>query len=185
MTLPYQIADELDVIVLTHGATSLVSPGTCVISGHDQVENWQDQQAPGQTGLITVRKPPPIVEFDVTITLAGDVIDDTQRDDFDRWEEMQRMIDATTAGPKPYAIGIYHPDLARQRITEVTKKSVGGMVHDGKGGATVKVRFRGFRPPKRQPAVKADGSGPAGGVNDPLAARKAERDALLAEAQGP
>jgi hypothetical protein len=185
MTLPIDQDEELSSIVLSSGSVTLVSPGTVTLSGHDSKINWNDQQAPGQQGLITVRKPDPIVEFTASFLLMSDRVDDDGRDDFDRWEEFQRLIDSTTAGPKPFALAIIHPDLARQRITDVIKGTVGGMVHDGRGGARVSVVFRGFRPPKpattssvRQGTTTLDSA-------DPLAARKAERDALLTEAQKP
>lgn len=185
MTLPYFQDEELSVLVLTSGRLTLVSPGVVALSSPGGVINWKDQQAPGQNGMISVRGPDPISEFDATFFLSGDRVDPEGRDEFDRWDEFQRMIDSTTAGPKPFAVTVFHPDLARLNIVDVVKKSVGLMQHDGKGGASIKVSFRVHKPPKPQPSAKVEPGSPTPTPADPLAAAKAERDRLLAEAEQP
>lgn len=185
MTLPIDQDEELSSIVLSSGSVTLVSPGTVTLSGHDSNIAWNDQQAPGQHGLITVRKPDPIVEFTASFLLMSDSQDADGQDDFSRWEQFQRLIDSTTAGPKPFALAIFHPDLARQRITDVIKGSVGGLVHDGRGGARVVVKFRGFRPPKPASTSSVRQGTTTLDPVDPLAGRKLELEALLAEAQKP
>lgn len=182
MTLPYEISDLLSVIVLG----TLTSPGTVVLSGHDRVDNWDVQQAKGATGATTKLNGAPPAEFTATFTLAGDGGDDS--DDFERWEVFQRLCESTTNGVKPIALPIYHPDLARQRITKVSKASVGGMIHDGKGGSTVVVKFIEYKPAKPKPVVKAQakpGAGDAPAKADPNAAAKAELARLVAQAKQP
>jgi hypothetical protein len=95
-----------------------------------------------------------------------------------------------TAGPKPFALPVYHPDMARDKITEVTNGGIGETTHDGKGGVSHFVDFLEFRPPKPKPAAKpgAKGAGKTAGKSakpDPNAAAKAELRALVAEAKAP
>lgn len=182
MTLPIDIDDLLSVIVL--GTTT--SPGVVKLSGHDRNKDWDNQKAKGSTGASSKLNGDPIEPFTCTFTLAGDGQDEV--DDFERWEEFQRLIESTTNGPKPVALSIFHPDLARQRITKVTNAGVGGMVHDGKGGATVVVKFQEYKPPKPKPVAKATakgGSTAKAAAPDPNAARKAELAALYDEATKP
>src|SRR5690606_22508548 len=90
------------------------------------------------------------------------------------------------------ALPIYHPDLARNHFTEVSVASIGGMIHDGVGGAIVIVDFIEYKPPKPKPVVKAaakPGASSAAPIGppkpDPNAAAKAELAALLEEARRP
>lgn len=164
------------------------SPGVVTLSGHDRPKNWDIQKAKGSTGSSTVLNGDEAAQFEATFSLAYDeaVYDGT--DDFTLWEEFQRLIESTTAGPKPFALPVYHPDLARNHITQVTNGGVGGMLYDGRGGATVKVKFLEFLPPKSKPAAKptAKASSPAKPSKpDPNAAAKAELAALLAKAREP
>jgi len=183
--LPYLYDEEYSVIVLG----TETSPGTCVVSGHDRNPEWDNQKAKGSTGAsskLTDKRP--IANPSVTFFLTADRFDGTEND-FDRWERFQRLIASTTDGPTPFALPIYHPDLARQGITEVTNAGIGGMVHDGKGGASVTVKFQEYRPPKPAPTKTAGAKGSAGkGASgarkpDPNAKAKAELAALLAEAK--
>lgn len=94
-------------------------------------------------------------------------------------------------GPSAIALPIYHPDLARQKITEASIESIGGLVYDGKGGATVVVKFIEYRPPKPKPVAKAQAKGGSRGgnsavlANDPNAAAKQQLADLVAEAKKP
>jgi hypothetical protein len=192
MTTPYEQGETLDYIVL--GATR--SPGVVKLIGHDRDQNWDVQAAKGSTGASSTLEGEPVGQFQASFYLASSPGDDGVSD-FDRWEDFQRLIESTTSGPKPTALPIYHPDLARNRFTEVSNGGVGGMLHDGRGGATVIVKFIEYRPPKPKPAAKAQpkagGSSAAGartGVTtierpDPNAAAKAKLNELLAEARKP
>lgn len=185
--LPYLYDEEYSVIIL--GTDT--SPGTCVVSGHDRNPEWDNQKAKGSTGASSkLTDARPIAVFSVTFYLASDNFDGNETD-FDRWERFQRLIASTTNGPQPFALPIYHPDLARQGITEVTNAGIGGMVHDGKGGASITVKFQEYRPPKPAPTKKASAKGASGtagkGANatkpDPNAKAKAELAGLLVEAK--
>lgn len=186
MTTPYEQGDDLDFIVL--GFTP--SPGRVVLSGHDRWENWDIQKAKGQTGATSKLNGRDVGAFTATFYLAHDDLNDSETNDFDRWEEFQRLIESMTAGPTPIALPIYHPDLARNKFTEVSSGGVGGLVHDGKGGATVAVKFVEYKPAKPKPAAGAKakpGASPTGAPKkpDPNAAAKAELAALIAEAKKP
>jgi hypothetical protein len=187
VTTPYEQSEELDSIVLG----DRFSPGRVVLSGHDRVKNWDVQAAKGTTGASSKLNGDPIGTFTATFYLAHDDLNDTETNEFDQWEEFQRMLESMTAGPTPVALPVYHPDLARNKFTEVSVASIGGMVHDGKGGATVAIKFIEYKPSKpkasagakAKPGAAAPGGKPA--KPDPNAAAKAELAALVAEAKRP
>ena len=188
MARPYEADDELSTLVLGN----LRSPGVVTLSGHDRTDNWDIQPAKGYTSAATVLNGPPPAQFQASFYLADDQATATgleEPSDFDLWDTFQRLIESMTSGPKPFALPIYHPDLARQGITEVTKGMVGGLVHDGKGGATVVVKFLEFKPKKKKraanPGAKAAGAVGPSAPPDPNAAAKAELAVLLAEARKP
>lgn len=158
----------------------VLSPGKVTLSDYERKHDWDVQKAKGQTGCTTVNRGPDNSGFIASFYLAD-------QDDFDAWDPFQRMLAASVEGTKPVALAAYHPDLVRNKITDVVVKSIGIMQHDGKGGATVVCKFIEYRPPKPKPAVKAGAKARTGTttVNDPNAARKAELDALLAQAREP
>jgi hypothetical protein len=127
------------------------SPGVVTLTGHWRNKEWDVKSAKGQTGASSALNGDPIGSFEATFHL----VDDAETAQFDEWEDFQRLIESTTNGPAPVALPIYHPDLARQRYTEVVSGGVGPMLHDGRGGATVTVKFLEYRPPKPKPVVKA------------------------------
>lgn len=170
------------------------SPGQVTLLGHDRERNWDIAQASGQTGASSSLNGTPIGQFEATFYLVRDYADGT--DEFTQWDEFQRILDESTSGPEPKAYPIYHPDLARNHFTEVSVASVGGLVHDGKGGALVKVKFIEYRPPKPKPPSKAKSKPRRGGntgdggqygppAPDPNKARKDELAELLDEANQP
>jgi hypothetical protein len=155
-----------------------------VLSGFDREHGWDVQTPKGATGSVTVNRGPKNGGFTATFYLA----DLAQ---IEAWDDFQRLIASTVEGPKPRALAAYHPDLVRNRITDVVAASIGGFVHDGKNGASVTVKFLEYRPPKPKPAAKADAAGRARVPStaqtrpDPNAAAKAELSALLAQARQP
>ena len=185
---PYEEGADLDSIVL--GTTR--SPGVVTLSGHDRNKDWDIKAAVGSTGATSSLKGDPIGQFQASFYLADDGYAAEGDDDFTRWDAFQKLIESTTNGPKPIALPIYHPDLARNHFTEVVSGGIGGRLHDGKGGCTVVVKFLEFRPPKPKAPAKAAGKnaapgapGAPGAKPDPNFAAKIARDALLAEAKKP
>lgn len=139
------------------------SPGTVVLSGHDRKVNWDVKNGSGIAGATTTLKNIPPIEFTATFYLIRDPAQSI--DQLAQWPAFLAVIEGTINGTKPKAVDIYHPDLASQSppIISVCKASVGGVVHDGKGGQTITVKFQEYRAPK-----------PAGGT--PSGAKKAGPD---------
>lgn len=179
--------DPIDYVLLG----SAQSPGVVTLSGHDRVKDWDIKAAKGQTGASTALNGDPIGKFQAEFYLADE-------DDFAAWEDFQRLIESTTNGPKPVALPIYHPDLARNKFTEVVNGGIGGMLHDGRGGRIVQVTFIEYKPPKPKPTAKAQpkpsqqyaathdelGTGTRAS-EDPNAAAKRELAGLVEEARRP
>lgn len=105
-----------------------------------------------------------------------------------RLRDLSAQVAAAQAAvaPKPSAafraLDIYHPDLAANDIKSVLKGLIGGVVHDGKGGQTIVVKFQEYRPPV------AIGGSPSGSktsshATDPNAAANAELERLTAQYQ--
>jgi len=168
------------------------SPGRCVIAGHDIVKNWNSKPAKGSTGASDTLDGDNPRDFTITYSLADDAAVEGADavSEFDLWDKWQAYLETTVNGPKPFALPIYHPDLARVRITEATIKKIGGRVYDGKGGASHTVTFKEYKPPKKKKAATATGKGanatagnPAAAKPDPNAAAKAELAALVAQAK--
>jgi len=155
------------------------SPGRVTLSGHDRKQKWEIQNPKGTTGFNEINHGQEPMTFTATFYLVD--LDDVQA-----WEDFLRVLRSAIpiAGGKPKALPIYHPDLARQQISDVVCETIGGLTHDDKGGATVSVTFLEYRPHKPRPATK-----PAArqGVTtlDPNAAAKRELSQLLEQAKGP
>jgi hypothetical protein len=175
--------DPLDYLVLG----SSQSPGTVTLSGHDRKKAWDIQAAKGTTGASSTLNGDPLGTFQAEFYLADE-------EDFEAWEDFQRLIESTTNGPKPVALPIYHPDLARNKFTEVVNGGISGVLHDGRGGRIVQVTFNEHRPPKPKPAAKAVAKSTQTYANtneggrsppDPNAEAKRELAGLVAEARRP
>lgn len=150
----------------------VLSPGVVTLSGHDDVVEWDVKAASGQKGASMTRKGGKPHAFKASFYLATE-------EQIALWPAFRDAINSTTKGTTTKALDIYHPDLAANGITSVVKGTIGGVVHDGKGGQTIVVTFQMYAPP-----VAAGGS-PSGskakkGV-DPNAAALAELAALTAE----
>jgi hypothetical protein len=135
------------------------SPGQVTLSGVERKVNWDIKTAPGQSGATTTLKDIPPAEFTANFYLVRD--DALGIDDFEDWPAFQKLIDSTVADAKPKALDCYHPDLAALDIKSVVKAGVGGVVHDGKGGQTISVRFLEYKPPKKK------GGSPSGSKTKP------------------
>lgn len=124
------------------------SPGVVTLSGHDRVIGWDVKKGPGQSGASTERTSEDPVEFECSFYLVRDLARNI--DDIARWPAFLRVAKSTIVGAAPKALDIYHPDLASNDIKSVVLKSIGGVVHDGKGGETRKLRFLEYRPPVKK-----------------------------------
>lgn len=189
---PEDDAQAYATIVL--GNPGMRSPGTCTISGHDRNKNWDVQKAKGSTGASSQLNGDDIGTFKVTFYLVDDGSADPGQSQFDRWDQFEKLVRSLTDASKPVALPIYHPLLARQGFTEVSNAGVGGMVEDGKGGASVTVSFIEYKPPKKKPAAKAQAKPAQTYANtdegrrsppDPNAAAKQQLADLVAEARKP
>jgi hypothetical protein len=170
---------------------SVFSPGVVKLKGHNRFKNWDVKAAKGQAGATSTLGGDPVGRFEAEFFLAGDSRVDGDPTDFDDWEDFQKLIESMTNGPRPVSLPIYHPDLARNGFTEVSSGGVGGMIHDGRGGALITVKFLEYKPPKPKVSAKAVAK-PAvrQGTTvlvkpDPNAKAKAELEALLDQARQP
>lgn len=157
------------------------SPGQVTLSGHDRKETWDIKPADAVNGARTSYKGDQVAQFRASFYLIKDPV--LGIDDFAAWDDFATLI--RTSLPKkgkPKALKIYHPDLAANDIKNVCKATMGGMTHDGKGGATVVVEFIEFRPPK---PVASTLPAPIAKPPDPNADLKAQLGTLLTEAQKP
>ena len=183
--LPYENDYQLNVVIL--GTTE--SPGVVVLDRHERQLNWENKQAKGNQGASSKLQGGNIGEFDMTFYLAGDTLDEDGRSDFQRWEEFEALLWSTVNGPRPFALPIYHPDLARNKYTEVTLKTMGGMKYDSTGGATVKVTVQEYKPETPKPAAKPQSKASTTTAKkdkpDPNAAAKKEVADLLKKAREP
>lgn len=139
------------------------SPGVVKLSGHDRKINWDVKAGAGQAGASTTLKDVPLIEFSAAFYLADG-------EEIGQWPAFRDLINSTISGAQPKALDVYHPDLATNKIKSVVLSSFGGVVHDGKGGQTITVKFQEYSPPK-----------PKGGSpkpKDPNAAANAELAAL-------
>jgi|ERR1700722_4305367 len=166
--------DLYDVILLA----GQVSPGKVTLSGHDRKIDWDIKSGPNLDGAsMTLKKIPP-VEFTASFYLVKDYANGI--DDFAAWPAFQKVIDSSIQGTTPKALDCYHPDLAANGIRSVVKAMVGGLVYDGKGGATVSVKFQEYKAPKPK---SGSPMGSKTGGPDPNADVKAQLSALTTEYQ--
>lgn len=160
------------------------SPGTVVLSGHERSPvKWETQRPKGSTGAFTVAQGSDPASFTASFFLAT-------LEDVEAWDEFQRHLESSLAGPKPQSMAVFHPDLVRNRIVDVVVDKIGGFKHDGKNGATVDVKFLEYRPAKPKAATKPGQragaqADTAGQRVDPNAAAKRELAALLEQARRP
>lgn len=163
-----------------------MSPGVVTLSGHDRERNWDVKASKGSDGGTSSLNGAPVGGFTATFYLVRDYRDGV--DEFEEWDQFQAYLDSLTDGNKPKVVTVYHPDLARQKFTEVSIKKIYGIVYDSTGGGTAKVDFIEYRPPKPK-KVKSPKDYPSDPAKakppDPNAAAKAELASLLEEAKRP
>jgi hypothetical protein len=155
------------------------SPGTVTLRGHDRHHDWEVQRPTGKQGAVTVNKGRLPTEFTATFELFD-------ASDFDAWEEFQQKLQVSLDAKTPKAKAIYHPDLARNRITDVVVKTISGLTRNDRGLQTASITFLEYRPQKAVSLKSAAASkGPGAPRPDPNAKLRAERDALIAQASKP
>lgn len=152
---PYDHPEHFDSLVVK----GLRSPGQLTLSGHDRSYGWDVKQADGKSGASTTGKGEELTEFTASFYLVRD--DSSGVDELAEWRAFARFLLGTLKTKPPEALDIYQADLATNEISSVTVKKVGGLVHDGKGGATTSVTFLEYRPPK------AAGGSPKGSKKGP------------------
>ena len=163
---PNPIDDEDLFNSLELGGTN--SPGIVKsITGHDRNITWDVKEGSGQKGASSTLKAVPLRVITVTFYLATEA-------DIGGWPTFRALCLSTTSGKKPIALDVYHPDLSVVGISSVVLASMGGPVHDGRGGQTIAVQFQEYAPPKRK-------GGSVG--KDPNAALNAELAALTKQYQ--
>jgi len=159
------------------------SPGQVTLSGHDRNQQWDIKQADGHGGASTTWKGENVAQFTATFSLVNDP--STGINEFALWEEFVAVIRSMLPpGGKPKALDVYHPDLAANDIKSVCQASIGGMQHDGRGGATVVVKFLEYRPPKPK-SGSPNGSKSKTAKADPNADLKKQIDDLTKQAMQP
>ncbi len=174
---PYDNPELFESIVLA----GVRSPGSVKLSGHDREVDWDIKTGSGTSGATTTLKAEKLVEFTATFYLVQDIAQGV--DDIELWPDFQDLIESSTNGKTPKALDIYHPDLAANRIKSVVKKSIGGVVHDGKGGQTIAVKFLEYRPPKPKGGSPSGSKSKPPSKPDPNAAAKAELEKLTKQYQ--
>lgn len=135
------------------------SPGVVKLSGHSRVQNIDVKESDGQKGATTTWKGTKAGKFTATFSLVYDP--STGFNDFALWDDFAELLWSTVppaSGAKPVAKDIWHPDLERNGFQSVILDTMGEMVHDGKGGATIAVTFSEYFPPKPAKASTSSGS---------------------------
>jgi hypothetical protein len=160
------------------------SPGIVTLSGHDRNQKWDVKDADGSGGASTTYKGEQIAQFQASFYLVKDPVQEL--DEFAAWDSFAALIRSSLPNSgKPKALTIYHPDLSANDIKSVCQASIGGMAHDGKGGATVVVKFLEFRPAKKKGGSPNATKATTAAKVDPNADLKKQIDDLLKEAKKP
>jgi hypothetical protein len=172
-------------------------PGRVTLSGHTDSTAWDVKDGEGVDGAATTRKGKKPKPFTATLELAYDPTGDngTPIDEIAAWYVAVPFLQQSKDAATPAALDVYHPDLLALNITSVVITDIGGLKHDGKGGATVAITLLPYAPPKPKKATGPNGSKGGGGHStgdhiaahgegvDPLAQRKAELERLRKEAE--
>ncbi len=155
---PDPLNDEELYNVLDFGV--LKTPGVVTLSGHDRTIEWDIKAGAGQAGATTTLKAEKPAEFTASIYM-------TEEEEFGQWPAVRELL-LSTVKPKTKgkALDVYHPDLAANGIKSVVLSSLGGVVHDKKGGQTITVKLLEYKPPK---PVKVTPLGTTGRGADPNA----------------
>lgn len=153
------------------------SPGKVTLSGHDREHRWEVRAPKGAEGDLVINHGKATSKFTASFFLAD-------LEDIEAWDDWVRPLVTSAESQAPKALTVYHPDLARNKITDAVVENVGGIVHDPKNGATVTVKFIEYRAKKARPSVNPVAS-KAAKKDDPNAKIKAELAALVEQANHP
>lgn len=174
-------------MLLGSGSGALWSPGKMTLSGHDREQNWDVQNAKGQTGASSVHNGENVGQFQATYELMAQA-------DIDAWPAFAELVASTTAGSDAIALPVYNALLLLNGYTAVSNGGIGGMTITDLGAHIVTVKFVELKPKQTKTssaatgsALSAVGSGGASGAAsnvkyDPNAERRAELAALQAKA---
>jgi hypothetical protein len=169
------------------------SPGVCKMNVPETDEGWEKQESKGNSGGETIHNGRKLIEFDAELYLWKETWQKGFQDWFEAWEQFKPILSKPVAKNANKALDIYHPQLEGLGIGSVVVKGWTEPVPDGQGGATVKIKFLQYAPPKPKAAGKPKGSagaggGGAGGANekpDPNADVKAQIAAQIDELSKP
>lgn len=180
---PVDHPELYDVIVLA----GIQSPGVATVPPVARDQGWEAQQPKGSDGGETIHNGEKLLEFDVDFFLWKE----DGVDHYAAWEEFEKLFKKPIAKKDAKALDIYHPQLDGLGIKSVVVRSFTKPKPDGKGGATVKVKFLEYKPPKPKAAGKPKGSAANAGKGadgtpgnkppDPNQAKKDTVAALTAE----
>lgn len=196
MTSPTSHPDLYD----TYKLGGVRSPGIVTLRGLKKTTKWEVKDAEGQDGASTSRKGRSPIAFSAVHQLALDP--ETGHDDFADWDRFLPLLERASGDQEEVtAYDFQHPDAQRLKISSVVVTSIGGLDHDGTGGATVEVGFLQYAEPKKKTVAGPSGSkstsgGTGGAIDgdgspappeppDPNAAAKEQLAKLLEEAQKP
>lgn len=132
------------------------SPGICKLSSPTREYGWDQQKAQGNDGAAAILNGSGLAEFEAEIYLW---LDPDGTDHFARWEKFRPVLQRPVKQGDKKALDIYHPQLAELGIRMVVVKSISAPQPDGKGGATVKIKFLEYAPKKKLRSVKVDAAG--------------------------
>lgn len=141
------------------------SPGRCRFNFPTRVEGWDNQQPKGSRGGESVHNATPLIDFDVEIYIWRDRGKGV--DHFARWEAWAPLLGTPVAKNAQKALDIYHPQLDGLNVTSVVVKTWTQPQPDGKGGATVKIKFAEYAPHKEAANGKPNGSKSFHGEKEP------------------
>lgn len=187
MANPVDTPELYDVLFLA----GVETPGLCKLSMPELDEGWEKQESKGSSGGETVHNGAKLVEFEAEIYLWKEF---GGFDWFAEWESFKPILQTPIQKNASKALDIYHPQLEGLGIGSVVVKSRTEPQPDGKGGATVKIKFLQYAPPKPKAAGKPKGSAGAGGgagggsegaKPDPNQDLKDEIEAKTEELSGP
>lgn len=166
----------------------LENAGICEVSGFKRSTEWDIKVGKGTKGATVTLSQLPPAEGSIKFQMWT-------AEHFRFWDEEFRPLFLYDPTKKTVnAVDIYHPFLAELGIKSVVCKSIGVIVHEGKGLYSVTVELLEYLPPPKKSATSTPSgstadknkAGKTGGSDDPIAdAQQAEIAKLLVQARAP